>query len=477
MKSNITAAYTVILVVGDFIAILAAFAIAYILRVSLSDEPFRTVYASDYAQAFLLISPFWVMLFGYLGLYSRDIYEWKWKEATRLLIGSLIGLMGVITYSYASNTTILPARIVALYGLSIALVLLLTERYTLRLFRKIMRRYGWGIVNVMLIGNGPYSKELINALSNTITSGYKVVALINEQGRPNYYKKGRFFKSLENGLNKIEELGVHSIILTELYKDNDLNALVLATAQQHHCGFRFISAQEGLMSNDMDVELFQGMPVVSVHQTALIGNARIAKRLFDILLSSIGILIALPLMLFIAILIKISDFGPAIFKQKRLSRYNQKISIYKFRTMKKQFNGLTPEKAFEKIGKPDLAHEYRNNGDYLEDDPRITGVGKFLRRTSLDELPQLFNILKGDISTVGPRALVEQELKNYPYKNLILSVKSGLTGLAQISGRKDIPFEERRKLDLYYVQNWTFWLDLKILIRTIIEILKSTGAK
>jgi len=92
-------------------------------------------------------------------------------------------------------------------------------------------------------------------------------------------------------------------------------------------------------------------------------------------------------------------------------------------------------------------------------------------------LPQLLNVLKGDISIVGPRALVAQELENYPYKNLILSVKSGLTGLAQTSGRKDLPYEERRKLDLYYVQNWTFWLDIKILLRTFVEIIKSTGAK
>lgn len=104
-------------------------------------------------------------------------------------------------------------------------------------------------------------------------------------------------------------------------------------------------------------------------------------------------------------------------------------------------------------------------------------MGNFLRRTSLDELPQLFNIFKGDISLVGPRALVPRELENYPFKSLLLSVKSGLTGLAQISGRKEISFEERRALDLYYVQNWSFWLDIKIIFRTIIDVLGGRGAK
>lgn len=111
----------------------------------------------------------------------------------------------------------------------------------------------------------------------------------------------------------------------------------------------------------------------------------------------------------------------------------------------------------------------------LKNDPRISRLGNIIRPTSLDELPQLFNVLKGDISLVGPRALVAEELNQYPQKNLILSIKSGLTGLAVISGRRDIPFEERRKLDLYYVQNWSFWLDIKIIVRTISEVLSRRG--
>ena len=145
--------------------------------------------------------------------------------------------------------------------------------------------------------------------------------------------------------------------------------------------------------------------------------------------------------------------------------------------MKKQYSGLSPEEAFSKMGKPSLAIKYRENGDYLANDPRVTTIGSFLRKTSLDELPQLLNVLRGDISLVGPRALVPQELKNYPYKNLLLSVKSGLTGLAQISGRRDIGFDERRSLDLYYVQNWSFWLDIKIIFRTAIDVFRGRGAK
>jgi lipopolysaccharide/colanic/teichoic acid biosynthesis glycosyltransferase len=172
----------------------------------------------------------------------------------------------------------------------------------------------------------------------------------------------------------------------------------------------------------------------------------------------------------------LSDDGPIFFRQVRLTRFNREFQVYKFRSNKMAYNGLTPEEAFEKMGKPELTKQYRDNGDYLEKDPRITSLGRFLRRTSLDELPQLFNVFKGDISLVGPRALIPQELSLYAKKHTILSVKSGLTGLAQVSGRRNISFDERRKLDLYYVQNWSFWGDLVILAKTIWIVLFHKGA-
>jgi undecaprenyl-phosphate galactose phosphotransferase len=145
--------------------------------------------------------------------------------------------------------------------------------------------------------------------------------------------------------------------------------------------------------------------------------------------------------------------------------------------MKKKYSGPLPEEAFTMMGRPELIKEYRENGDQLENDPRISRIGKFLRASSLDELPQIINVVKGDISLVGPRALVARDLDKYDKKNLILSVKSGMTGLAVISGRKDIPYEERRKLDLYYVQNWSFWGDIVILAKTASVVLFHRGAR
>jgi lipopolysaccharide/colanic/teichoic acid biosynthesis glycosyltransferase len=202
----------------------------------------------------------------------------------------------------------------------------------------------------------------------------------------------------------------------------------------------------------------------------------VVKRLTDVAISLTALIITSPIMLITALLIKLSDGGPIFFRQARLTRANRVFYAFKFRSNNVRYNGLSPEQAFVKMGKPELIGQYRANGDYLDKDPRITPIGRFIRTTSIDELPQLFNVLRGDISLVGPRALVPEELSQYHQKHTILSVKSGVTGLAQVSGRRDISFADRRKLDVYYVQNWSFWGDLAILIRTLWIVLTRRGA-
>ena len=175
-------------------------------------------------------------------------------------------------------------------------------------------------------------------------------------------------------------------------------------------------------------------------------------------------------MLVTAIAIKFEDGSPIFFRQIRLTRFNKQFRVFKFRTQGAQFGKGTPEDDFILLGRPDLAKQFRENGNFLPNDPRITKVGRFLRSTSIDELPQLFNVFSGDLSLVGPRALIPHDLAEYQKRHTILSVKSGMTGLAVVAGRNNIPFEERRKLDMYYAQNWSFWLDITILVKTFKSI-------
>jgi len=208
-----------------------------------------------------------------------------------------------------------------------------------------------------------------------------------------------------------------------------------------------------------------------VHQTALFGWGRIVKRLFDLVFATIIIILSSPVMLAISIAIKLGDGGPIFLRQTRLTRFNRQFKVFKFRSHNQLYNGLTPDEAFAKMKRPDLLKTFRDNGNYLASDPRETKIGKLIRVTSLDELPQLFNVVKGDLSLVGPRALIPSDLAEYKKRHTILSVKSGITGLAQVSGRNNIPVEERRLLDVYYAQNWSFWLDIVILLKTVKAII------
>jgi len=476
MKNNSSIAYAFSLLIGDFIALLAAFIIAYVLRVTLDSRSLiNQISSTDYLKIWIFLIPIWLIIFAILGLYQRRVYEYRWREIIYLLAGSVLGIMAVITFDFASEKPVFPARLVPVYGLVIGFLLLVLVRTVLRAIRIHLWKTGFGVNRVLLIGDGKTLASIIKGINKPARTGYKIVAIASVKDTPTF--NGKKFDNPREALAQIPKLGIHTIVVAGISSDNKLADEILASSQANHTAFKYIPTHDGILNNKIEVELFQGLPVVSVHQTALTGWGRLIKRLFDVSASLFGLILVSPFLAIIWVAVKLSNRGPAIFKQTRLSRFNTPIGIYKFRTMKMEYSGLSPEQAFEKMGKPQLSEKYRKNGDHLPNDPRVTKIGNFLRRTSLDELPQLINVIKGDISLVGPRALVPQELNNYAYKDLILSVKSGLTGLAQISGRRDIGFDERRALDLYYVQNWNFWLDIKILFRTVIDVLGGRGAK
>lgn len=470
------------LVVGDFLALVAAFVGAFILRVTLDPRPIsQPIESETYLNVFIVLLPFWILVFALLGLYGSSIQERRFSEAGRLLVGSFVGLLFLMGYSYIFNTPIFPARLVAAYGFVLAFLFLLLFRNILRWVRSTLYAYNIGITNLLIVGDTIIARELVESLSDSKVSGYRIVGIVGEHAARNSksFLGVPTFPGLSDAVKKVGANKIHSIVQTELYASNTKNNEILEFAQANHVAYRFIPGNTELFVGNIEVELFRSsIPVIAVHQTALIGWGRIVKRITDLVLGLIFLVIALPIMLILALVLKLFEpLSPVIHKDKRLTRFGHMANIYKFRTMKKLYSGLTPEEAFAKMGMPELISKYREGGDQLPNDPRISRLGKLLRRTSLDELPQLINIVKGDISLVGPRALQPNELEKYEKKDLILAVKSGLTGLAQVSGRRDISFEERRKLDLYYVQNWSLWLDIIILIKTIRVVIERSGAR
>jgi exopolysaccharide biosynthesis polyprenyl glycosylphosphotransferase len=478
MKNNASQIYNVFLMLGDFLALIAAFVAAYILRVTISDVPIANpVPARTYFEIFMVVLPFWILIFGLLGLYNNNIYEKRFIELGRLFIGSFVGLLFVIFLDFLINTPIFPAKLVPIYGFALGFVFLVIFRNLARLIRTELFAFKVGLNNVLIVGNTTMTTELVDLLIDSRQSGYKILGVIGTKYALGEHKQVKSYGDFKTALAVIDE-PVHTIIQTELYADETRNRDLLEYAQANHVAYRFVPGNTELFVGNLDVQLFKGsIPVIAVHQTPLIGWGRIVKRVFDLVVGGTMLTIASPFMLIIALIIKLSDRGPVFLRQTRLTRFNNEFKVFKFRSFKQAYNGMTPEEAFTKMGRPELIKPYRANGDQIPNDPRFSKIGVFLRRSSLDELPQLFNVIKGDISLVGPRALIPQELSVYEKRHTILSVKSGLTGLAQVSGRRNISFEERRKLDIFYVQNWSFWLDLVILVKTIRVVLERTGAE
>lgn len=477
MKNSATLVYNLFLAVGDFLALLLAFVGAYVLRVTIDNRPIAfAVESRDYFFVFLALLPFWIIIFGLLGLYNSNIYEKRFSELGRLFVGSFVGMLFVVFWNFLAPEPILPARLVPIYGLVLAFLFLVVFRNLARFIRFHLFHYNKGLTNVLIVGNTKLAKELVDLLADSRRSGYRVVGVVGNRHKLEGRSSGlKVYNTFAEATRSIGQQNIYTIIQTELYADEEKNREILEFAQTHHIGYRFSPGNSELFVGKLDVELFRSsLPMIAVHQTALFGWGRIVKRLFDLIVGGLLLLIALPFMLIIAILIKLTSRGPIFFRQTRLTRYDKKFRVFKFRTLKAKYNGLSPEEGFAKMGKPELAKTYRENGDHIPNDPRFTRLGRIIRKASLDELPQLFNVLRGDLSLVGPRALVPEELVKYERRHAILSVKSGLTGLAQVSGRKNISYEERRQLDIYYVQNWSFWLDIVIILKTIRVILSGS---
>lgn len=479
MTGNVTLLYGLLLVVSDFVAILLAFVLAYIARVTYSGgRPFIEVSAAEYLQAFLLIIPLWLIIFGMMGLYNKHVYDNRFLETIKLMAGSLVGVLLVIGYEFATQEVVFPTRTVALYGLVASFLLLLLTRTFMRVFRRQMFKTGFGVTNVMLIGSTSATKKLAALLAHTPTSGYHVVAIVGSKSSIPANFEGKHYSQLSDGLKAINRLSVHSIVQTHFYDQEHKNKLILDTVQKKHLGYKLIPTQEEFFTGNHTVEIFHGFPVVSVHHTRLLGWGKVVKRLMDFFVSLFMLILLFPLMLFVATLIPVFNFGPVFFKHKRITRYGRKVTVYKFRTMKEEYSGKDPVKVFQSMNREDLVKQVHDKDSQIVDDPRVSTFGRILRRTSLDELPQLWNVLKGDMSLVGPRAIIPEEMALYKeYANLLLSVKTGITGLAQVSGRSDLDYQERTRLNLYYVQNWTIWLDITILLKTVFVVFGKNSTK
>lgn len=478
MPSKNTKFYSLILIIADFLVLLLAFTIAYVLRVQYDDRPLvADVYAFEFFFSLLFIIPFWIIIFAALGLYQSSTYNRRLAEWGKIAIGSFIGILLVIGWEYISDRDLFPARLVAVYALVASFLLILIEREALRIIRSLLFQWGHGVSRVLVVGDSSATRDIADSLSATHKSGYRIVAIA---GPKKVIPPGLdvvHFNSVETALKKINDLKITTIIQTDLYDSAERNQLILGAAQMNHISYSFIPGEAEFYAGKNTVDVFLGYPMISVSQTPLIGWGAMAKQVFDVVIALLLIIILSPVFLVFILLQKIFNPGPVFYISKRLSKFSEPIDLIKFRSMDARYGKKDAAIEFREMGREDLAKEYEVNRK-VADDPRITKLGKFLRVTSIDELPQLFNVVKGDLSLVGPRPILPQEAQFAPTRTALLhSVKSGVTGLWQVSGRSNLSFDERIELELFYAQNWSFWLDLKILFKTLAVVFLKRGAK
>lgn len=463
---------------ADFFVLLLAFTAAYILRVQMDNRPLvNPIYAFDYLVMAMTILPLWIAVFASLGLYSSHIYNRRLAEWGKIAVGSLVGILVIIGWEYITTENFFPARLVAFYALGISFVLVLIERELMRLLRSIAFRYGIGISRVLIIGSNEATADIAHELAATGKSGYQIVAMVTPKKYVPYRRGIIHYADVETALKNIKAQQIDTIIQTDLAGYTDLNKKILSAAQINHVRYSFIPGEPEFYTGKNTIDIFLGYPMINVSQTPLIGWGAIVKRVFDLFVVVLTMPIWGPLLLLLALLQIIFNRGPVLYSSTRLSQFSKPVKLHKFRSMRPEFGSKDAADEFEAMGRKDLAAEYRKHRK-VKNDPRITKFGQFLRSSSLDELPQIINVIKGDVSLVGPRPILPQEVDFAPNKTALLhSVKSGITGLWQVSGRSNLSFEERIELETFYAQNWSFLLDLKILFKTVKVVLFKVGAR
>lgn len=350
------------------------------------------------------------------------------------------------------------SRWVMLLATGFSLVWLFLGRLVLSRFRQAVQAQGVGVSRVALVGYDERGEKIINALNAKPNSGYELIGIIDANGEINRVPH------LGNSQDILELVQMHRLdmlFLTSPTVSNDVILQILHACEGVPVQINVLPELSEFISGGTAVTFFDGIPLLQLRETPMQGVSGIIKRLIDIIFSFLALVVLSPLMLIIAAIIRLTSPGKAIFRQERVGRAGKRFKIYKFRSMRVD--------AEEKVG-----HVWAEN-----DDPRQTALGKFLRRWSLDELPQFFNVLKGDMSLVGPRpemsGLIGAFQESIPHYLARQRVKSGMTGWAQVNGlRGNTSLEDRVNYDRYYIENWSLTLDIKIILKTLWAIKKGS---
>ncbi|MGI3780946.1 MAG: sugar transferase [Janthinobacterium lividum] len=476
-------AFTSITVVVDVLALFVACIAAYVLRVSMPKPWAQFVSLGQFTVWVGVAAPVWALIFAACGLYSTRQSWGRLTELSRVMGGIGIGIASLILIDYFwLGLPLFPGRAVPVYAFVFGTALVLAGRYAIRTALRRAHAQGRALHNVVVVGTGPLAERVAASLMRS-GRGHSIVAAVSASEAGGVFLGDRpVYGSIERALDS-HRVRIDEIVQTDTTLTRDEATRLMALANDRGMGYRFVPDLFGVFAASSTMSTVDGIPVMEVRLTSLDGWATIGKRVVDVVGSIFGLVLLAPLLIAVASLVKINDpAGPVLYRQQRLGRGGRAIGVFKFRSMLWEYSTgadrpyQTAEQAFIAMGREDLVEEFAVD-QKVADDPRVSSLGKFLRRTSLDELPQLFNSLAGHLSLVGPRPITPVELERYGvHQRSFLALKPGITGLWQVSGRSDVGYDQRVKLDVFYAENWSTLLDVSILARTLTTVAARRGA-
>lgn len=451
-------------VVLDAIVVMLSYVIAWWIKFSsgIVNPEIGVLSFNFYMKALILIVPLYLLLYYAFNLYTPKRVQGRRLELSNIIMANTIGILIVfagffLVLSYSGDAKNF-SRSMFVYFYIINIILEEIERLFIRAILRSVRKKGYNLKHILLVGYSKAAEQYIDRIKQNPQWGYDVQGILDDNiARGTVYKGVKVIGSTGNleyilPENKLDEIAI-TLGLEEYYKLNK----IVAECEKSGVHTKFIPDYGNIIPTRPYTEDLLGLPVINIRYVPLSNtfNALI-KRLTDIIGAVICIIIFSPVMLVSAILVKTTSKGPLIFKQERVGLHNKPFQMYKFRTMYVQ------------------TEEEERKGWTQKNDPRVTSVGRFLRKTSLDEFPQLFNVLKGDMSLVGPRPerpqYVEKFREEIPRYMIKHQVRPGMTGWAQVNGyRGDTSIRKRIEHDLYYIENWTLGLDIKILFLTVFK--------
>lgn len=365
----------------------------------------------------------------------------------------------------------------------LALVFYSAFHLTLRAVQTRFRRRGINLIPTLIVGANSEAEQTMGELRRRRDLGYRVIGIVTpEESEVIPELRREIIGELEDLPALIRDLEIQEVIITEQSLPSErLFESMMRVGRRQRVEFRFAPNLFNLLPQKTSVEQIGVLPMVRLFREPLSDIQRFSKRAADIMIAATAMLILSPLWIIVAIMIKLDSPGRALFRQERVGMDGRIFLCYKFRTMTAGSDENLHREAYQK----NIIGEAATAGDGHEpvfgkvrDDPRITRFGRRLRRSSIDEMPQFLNVLKGDMSIVGPRPPIPYEVEEYDIRHRKrLDMKPGITGLWQISGRNRLPFDEMVRIDLYYIENWSFWLDLKIMLLTLPAVLRGDGAR